>query len=209
MRHLRVWIALVLTALALPLAAAPAAACARMPAGAEKTLPAGKIDLRLLDAAFRAETNRARCAHGLKPLEGAKPLIKIAATHSRWMARAARLDHTSSVRGLKRLGDRLKASGIKFRTGTENIGVVPRFRIDGGQFRIEDAAACRFSRGGQALPPHSYASLARHAVKLWMNSPAHRRNILNRDVTRVANAAAFDAKGPHCGRFWMTQTFLG
>jgi uncharacterized protein YkwD len=201
---LRIWIVLVLAAIALP-----AAACERMPAGADRVVPTGKVDLGLLDAAFRAETNRARCSHGLKPLKAARPLTPIAATHSRWMAGAHKLSHDSSVRGQRGLADRLRASGLRFRSGTENIGMVPRFRLDGGQFRIEDASACRFSRNGQALPPHSYASLARHTVSLWMNSPSHRRNILDRKVSAVANAAAFDPAAPHCGRFWMTQTFLG
>ena len=55
---------------------------------------------------------------------------------------------------------------------------------------------------------HSYASLARRAVAVWMASPGHRRNILDPALRRVAGAAAIQP-GPHCGRVWLTQTFAG
>ena len=181
-----------------------------MPRRAERTaVPASNIDHGLLDAAFRAEVNRHRCANGLSALKAARPMTGQALGHSRWMAAARNLAHDSNVRGKRKLIDRLKASGVRFRTGSENIGHVPRYRIDGGRFQVEDAGSCRFSRGGQSLPAHSYASLARHAVRLWMESPSHRRNILDPKVRQVASAAAFDSAAPHCGRFWMTQNFVG
>lgn len=190
---------------------AAAAACGDgMPRRAERTaVPAGDIDYGLLDAAFRAEVNRHRCANGLPALKPARPLTRQAIGHSRWMAKARKLTHDSTVRGRRKLVDRLKASGLKFRVGSENIGHVTRYRIDDGRFIVEDAQACRFSRGGQTLPVHTYASLARHAVRLWMASPGHRRNLLDPRVRKVANAAAFDPASPHCGRFWMTQNFVG
>ena len=181
-----------------------------MPAKAERiAVPAGGIDLGLLDAAFRAEVNRHRCGRGLPALEPARPVIGKAAAHSRWMAESGQLSHRSTVRGRRTLADRLKASGLRFRKGAENIGAVQRYRVDDGPFRVEDAGACRFSRAGRELPVHTYASLARHAVALWMASPGHRRNILDPEVTRIANAVAFQAGAPHCGRFWMTQAFVG
>ncbi len=42
-----------------------------------------------------------------------------------------------------------------------------------------------------------------------MNSAAHRKNILDPALHRVASGVAFDPDGPDCGQFWMTQTFLG
>lgn len=187
-----------------------AAACtASMPAQAERSLvPARAIDQGLLDAAFRAEVNRHRCARGLRALEAARPMVSQASGHAGWMAQASKLSHVSSVRGRSRLMDRLKASGLRFQTASENIGMVPRFQIDGGRFQIEDAGACRFSRNGQALGAHSYASLARHAVQLWMDSPGHRRNILHPGVHRVATAGAFQPDG-YCGRVWLAQNFVG
>lgn len=190
--------------------AAVADACGAMPSRAERAVvPATRINHGLLDAAFRAEVNRQRCANGLGALVPARGMVKQAALHSRWMATSETLSHVSTVRGRRTLTDRLKRSGLAYRTGAENIGRIARYRLGGASFHIEDARACHFSRNGQTLPPHTYASLARHAVKLWMASPAHRRNILNPRIGRVASAAAFDAGAPNCGRFWLTQTFMG
>ena len=209
MRILRLLTTIVILGAA-PALAAAAGCGAAMPAPAERTAVPGRgIDRDLLDAAFRAEVNRHRCARGLPALAPAAPMARQAQTHSRWMAEAGKLSHTSTVRGRRKLMDRLRASGLRFRTGTENIGMVPRYRIDGGRFRVLDAGACRFATAaGKALPPHSYASLARHVVAMWMNSPGHRRNVLDPQVRRVATAAA-PQPAPHCGRVWLTQNFIG
>ena len=130
--------------------------------------------------------------------------------HSTWMAKTQQLTHRSTVAGSATLKQRLKRSGIKFRTGAENIGMVHRYQIDNRRFKIINSNACQFTTyDGQALPAHSYASLARHAVNLWMNSPGHRKNILNSKVTKVSTAVAFDPNAQYCGRFWLTQNFVG
>ena len=193
------------SALALTPVLAMAACLPAMPEAAGRTLvPAGRVDAALLDAALRAETNRVRCARGRAPLAAAPALRRQALRHSRWMAQTGRLGHGDR----ESLAGRARASGLRFARAAENVARVQRYRIEGGPFRIEDAAACRFGRGGARLGPHSYASLARHAVALWMASAGHRRNLLDPRLTRMAGAAAF-APGPHCGRFWLTQTFLG
>ena len=104
----------------------------------------------------------------------------------------------------------LKSSGVRFRAGSENIGLVHRFQIDGQRFRIRDASTCAFATGsGTPIGTHSYASLARHAVNLWMASSGHRRNILDRKVTMVGSAAAVDTSAPYCGQVYLSQNFAG
>ena len=206
----RVWSVLAIL-IALSGGAPALAACdAGMPARAERmAVPGSGIDRDLLDAAFRAEVNRHRCIHGREPLRAARRMVPLAEGHSAWMAGHGKLSHTSDIRGRRDLTHRLKASRLRFRTGTENIGMVPRYRIDGGRFRILDAEACRFAdASGQRLGVHSYASLARHVVQLWMDSPGHRRNVLDPRVERVATAAA-PQPSRHCGRLWLTQNFIG
>jgi len=88
--------------------------------------------------------------------------------------------------------------------------MVHRYQIDNRRFKILSSQECKFATyEGQALPAHSYASLARHVVGLWMNSPGHRKNILDRRVTKVSTAVAFDPRAQYCGRFWLTQNFIG
>ena len=176
---------------------------------AETIVPAGRINQDRLDRAIRAEVNYHRCRAGLSKLGNAgQNLAKQAKKHSQWMARSQQLTHRSTVPGAATLKQRVRASGVEFKTGSENIGMVHRFQIDNRRFKIN--GQCQFATyEGQSLPAHSYASLARHVVNLWMNSPGHRKNILDRRVKRVSTAIAFDPNAQYCGRFWLTQNFIG
>lgn len=193
--------------------ASAAEACSRnVSAQASRTaVPTTGIDQALLDAAVRTEVNFHRCRAGLPALGNAGTgLHKQSNIHSQWMAKTHNLSHKSTVSGSNTLQNRIRSAGIKVRTGAENIGMVNRFQIDNRRFRIINASACQFATGdGTPLPAHSYASLARLIVDLWMNSPGHRANILNRKVSHVSTAVAFDPKAQYCGRFWLTQAFIG
>jgi uncharacterized protein YkwD len=210
---MKAYMTAVLVALTMALSAAAAEACTRsVPAKAERTVvPAERIDQDLLDAAVRAEVNFHRCRAGLPALgDAGNGMARMAKTHSVWMASEQTLSHRSTIPGKASLSQRVKAAGVKFRTGSENIGMVHRYQIDNLRFRILDSNACQFATyEGKPLPAHSYATLARHAVNLWMNSSGHRKNILDRNVTRISTAVAFDPKAQYCGRFWLTQNFIG
>jgi uncharacterized protein YkwD len=202
-----------LVGLTFVVASTAADACTRsLPGQAERTLvPTQRINQDLFDAAVRAEVNFHRCRAGLSKLNAAgNSLAREAKTHSTWMAKQQTLSHQNSIPGKGSLSQRVKASGVRFRTGSENIGMVHRFQIDNRRFRILDSASCKFSTyEGQSLPAHNYASLARHAVNLWMNSPGHRKNILDRRINRMSSAVAYDPDSPYCGQFYMTQNFVG
>lgn len=178
---------------------------------AQTVVPSTRINQSLLDDAIRAEVNFHRCRAGLKTLADAGGgLASQARKHSSWMAKTQQLTHRSTVSGSSTLKQRLKKSGVKFRTGAENIGMVHRYQIDNLRFKIVSSNACQFTTyGGKPLPAHSYASLARHVVNLWMDSPGHRKNILNRKVKKISTAVAFDPNAQYCGRFWLTQNFVG
>jgi len=177
----------------------------------QTVVPTGRINQSLLNNAIRAEVNFHRCRSGLKPVgDAGRGLITQAQKHSVWMARTQQLTHKSTVAGAATLVQRVKKAGVKFRTGSENIGMVHRYQIDNRRFKILNSSSCQFAtQDGKALPAHSYASLARHAVTLWMNSPGHRKNILDKRVSKVSTAVAFDPKAQFCGRFWLTQNFIG
>ena len=178
---------------------------------AQTIVPTGRINQGLLDAAIRAEVNYHRCRAGLPKVAAAGTgLATQAKKHSQWMARSQQLTHRSTVPGASTLKQRVKKAGVKFRTGSENIGMVHRYQIDNRRFKILSSSQCQFATyEGKKLPAHSYASLARHVVNLWMNSPGHRKNILDRRVSKVSTAVAFDPKAQYCGRYWLTQNFIG
>lgn len=193
--------------------AGAADACKRsVPARASQiVIPAKQIDQNLFDHAVRAEVNFHRCRAGVAQLsEGNPNLVRLAQGHSEWMARHRKLSHRSTVPGRATVTERINLAGERWRAGAENIVIVHRYQIDGRRFRVLDRSNCKFSnRSGKVLPPHSYASLARQAVGLWMDSPGHRKNILNPQLRKMSSAAAFDPGGRHCGRYYLTQNFMG
>ena len=198
---------------ALLLSATVAEACTRsVPArAAEIVVPTSRINQGLFDKAVRAEVNYHRCRAGLNPVgDAGSGVAKVARGHSDWMASRQILSHRSTIPGRASLSQRIKSTGVSYRTGSENIGMVHRYRIDNRRFKILDSSSCRFATNdGRALPAHSYASLARHIVQLWMESPGHRKNILDRNARRTSVAVAFDPKAQYCGRYWVTQNFIG
>jgi len=197
-------------ALVIGLAGGSAEACSRpMPAGADAVIQPGKaINAALLDAAVLSEVNYYRCRSGLPKLAPSASLRRVAETHAKWMARNMSVTHRSTVGGQSTLKARLSTSGVKFKTGAENIGMVHRYRIDGMSFRIN--GQCAFSTyGGKAIPPHTYASLARTMVDYWYHSPGHRANMMNRKVKVMGAGAALNTGAPYCGQFYMSQNFAG
>ena len=169
------------------------------------------IDQPLLNAAITAEVNHQRCRHGLGALGSATALQGAARAHADWMAGASTLSHKSTYPGRSTVRARILATGLKVRRGSENIARVPLFPLDLiDDHLMPDAATCHIvSRDGTPLPPHSYASLAREAVALWMASPRHRARILDRDVTVLASAGAVDTRGGLCGTLYLAQKFAG
>lgn len=192
---------------------AVAEACIRSvsKSAAETIVPAGRINQNLLDDAIRVEVNYHRCRAGLPSVgDAGNGMANQAKKHSQWMARTQQLTHRNTIAGSATLKQRVKKAGVKFKTGSENIGMVHRYQIDNRRFKILSSDSCQFATyEGQSLPAHSYASLARLVVDLWMSSPGHRKNILDRRVKKVSTAVAFDPKAQYCGRFWLTQNFIG
>ena len=190
-----------------------AEACARKTvSGGSKLVPQNRIDQAVLDRAILAEVNYWRCKRGLSKLKGTSKLRKTATNHSKYMAKVRSLTHKSRVSGQQTTAARITGSGLsKVRRGSENIGVLYRYQFDAGRrFKIASSAQCQFAtNSGKPIPPHTYSSLARMIVKLWMESPSHRVNILDRNVQMTASAAWFDPRASYCGQFYVTQQFAG
>ncbi|AML52581.1 hypothetical protein RC74_16060 [Falsihalocynthiibacter arcticus] len=127
------------------------------------------------------------------------------------MAKNSHLSHHSNISGQQNLQGRMKRTGLKFKTGSENISKMYRYKITSNPFYTQDLSTCQFSdaNSGRSIPPHSYESLAREAVRLWVDSPDHRKNLMDGRMRLTSTAAAFDAKGSHCGTIYLTQNFLG
>ena len=191
--------------------ASEVAACTRnvVAEAARTQVPNSGFDHVLLDRAVRAEVNFHRCRAGLDSVKYAgDALLSRAELHSSWMARKNQLSHFNTMRGLSSLGERVRSANITYRTASENLVAVHQYHIDNRRFRTINRKACQFAIDGELVPPHSYASLARHAVQLWMSSPAHRTNILSPQTQKMVVAIARSNTRRHCGKFWLAQNFI-
>lgn len=189
---------------------ADAACSIKRIAGENKSVPAGSLNQTLLDKLIVDQVNLERCRRGLPKLQLNSGLRKQATHHSNWMARAQKLSHKAGAGTARQLKDRLRGSGIRFRTGAENIGMVPLYDIAGKRFLIRSSFACQFtSNNGRVLGRHSYRSLANLIVREWMGSSGHRKNILSRKMRFTGSGAAVQPRAKHCGAVFLTQIFAG
>lgn len=210
--------------LALALALAALAACGRFGGGPERAactppadpalereIEAGGIDQWRLSEAVRREVNAVRCRRDLPPLAEDQALDRAAAYHSGDMASRGFFGHDSPVGGRATLTDRLDQVGARFSHAAENIARTSLYAFDGREFLLVDPANCvfTFERGGPPVPRRSYAGAAARLVENWMDSPGHRRNILDPAMTRHGAGAALRPDPSVCGELMVTQVFAG
>ncbi len=190
--------------------AASASACTLQGvSGANEQINPKKINVAKMSQVITAYTNLARCQKRRKPLAYSKALTKAADGHAKWMGKNGKLTHTSTKAGHKDLRSRFKKARVKFRTGAENIAQTARLTIPPGEtFRILDAGNCKFQRkNGQPIVPHTYDSLGKELVRLWVKSKGHNKNLMDRKFNNMGAAVGYDAKGPYCGAFYAVQVF--
>ncbi|WP_181363771.1 CAP domain-containing protein [Aliiroseovarius pelagivivens] len=191
-------------------AAAQAKCSVQRVSGEEKSISHKQLNQALLDAAILAQVNFYRCKHGLSKLTPAGGLRKQASKHSAWMARSGKLSHKATNGSSRNLTGRLKSSGLRFKTGAENIGVMRLYNLDGRRFLIRSSGKCVFTTpAGEPIGRHSYRSLAKLAVREWMESPGHRKNILRRNLRHTGAGGGIRPNSQHCGAVFLTQIFLG
>lgn len=122
--------------------------------------PAAEVNGSEIAAAVHAETNAARAAAGRPRLRHAAGLQTTAADHSAWMADTTQLEH--SDRGTYACES--AGENIAYTYASEPIRVNETKTVDlrGNETRI-----------GQRL------------VANWLDSPAHRENLLDREYQRI------------------------
>ena len=140
------------------------------------------MNTKIVERSILHYTNRERKRQDRKKLIGSRSLIRAARGHSRWMARRNRFSHT--VGGGSQPWHRAQRAGFPSSIVSENI-----WQISG----ITKSA----------LHWHSSWRIGRGAVRSWMNSPGHRRNLLDSDVQYIGVGVARN-KG---GRIYATQNF--
>jgi uncharacterized protein YkwD len=113
------------------------------------------------------EANRARSAIGARALVPDARLDAAAAEHAAELARRRVLDHESTRPDRRTVSQRVDAAGVAWRRIAENLAQLP---------------------GGSA-------AVASQSVRLWLDSPGHRVNLLEPAYTRSGVGIARDASG--------------
>ncbi len=153
--------------------------------------------------------NIERCRNGRAPFQSDSRLVSMAAGHSEGMARTRVFSHRIPKAGYETMNKRLAAARIKWRAVAENIAKNYVYAINNRMISAKTGGRCVFyyAGSGDQVPRHSYASLAQAAVAQWMNSPAHRRNILDRRFSRIGSGMGVDTRTSTCGDVYLTQDF--
>ncbi|HZY84712.1 MAG TPA: CAP domain-containing protein [Gemmataceae bacterium] len=124
-----------------------------------------------------AYTNEFRREQGRPPLKVNDRLTKAAGYFADYLARTDRFSHSADG---KQPSERATQHGYAWSVVAENIG----WAYNSGGFSSEE--------------------LARELVEGWKNSPGHRRNMLDPDVTEIGVAVAY---GKWSGRYYGAQEF--
>ena len=160
---------LVLVLLAcLSLAALPGSAAAQSPGCADANTRPGNASEAVLSKATVCLINRERTRRGLRALRVNKRLSRAAVSHTRDMIQRRYFAHES--RSGVNVVDRLLSTGY--------LGGVRNWLVG------ENLA---WGSGARSTP--------REALVGWMNSPSHRRNMLNRRFREIGIGVVFSA--PH------------
>lgn len=129
------------------------------------------------------------------------------------MARLNYLSHQSPIAKNRQLIDRLKNAGLSLGNTCigENIGVDYFLGIAGVPFyKKKSKGKIQYinSRTGKSIKYQTYKEFASRMVENWMQSPDHRKNILNKNFERIGIGVAI---GTYNGfkAVYVTQHFIG
>jgi uncharacterized protein YkwD len=162
------------------------------------------FDTGLASTLVLEHTNAARRRHGLPALAPSQELETVAGAHSRDMAERNYFSHTT--RGLLKresFGERARSAGITRARMAENIAMLPALK-SGVVYTRRNPDGSRERE--VTSENYTYDGLAQAAVEKWMESPGHRRNILDPALEQLGVGCAIATRGdiPY---IYITQNF--
>lgn len=156
------------------------------------------LDIPLLNAVIFYETNRQRVLHHLPQFIFDEVLEKSAQSHSDDMVRLDFFSHTSLVKGKKTSQDRIDlVGGKKYSLNcAENIADYFMLQMTEGEPYIPPSSAGTFKNvDGSEIKMYTYLGYAKFVVNGWMNSPGHRKNILDTFFTHLGVGCSLHYEG--------------
>jgi len=174
-----------------------------------------KVDYPLLHAAIFHLTNAERVQQNLPPLSFSKEAQLAAEGHAQDMVSHRFYSHISPIKFKRTLRDRLNKQGINPKYLGENISSTFGIQYEQGKKVAKPRTPGEFryltASNSELIPPHTYLTFAKMVVRLWMDSPGHRQNILNPVFTHLGCGAQvyFDSKFYQMPYFMSVQNFIG
>lgn len=142
-----------------------------------------EVNFPLLQASIFFVTNEERKKANLRLFEFSSEIEKAASGHARDMVKYSFYSHTSKIRMKRTVLDRLHLEGLNPEYYGENICSTYGLQYQTGRKVNPPYPSGEFTYAftseKEVILPHTYLSFARSVVKLWMESPGHRQNILN------------------------------
>lgn len=141
------------------------------------------VNFPLLQATIFFVTNEERKKAKLQPFEYRSEIELAASGHAQDMVKYGFYSHTSQIRIKRTLLDRFHLEGLNPKYYGENICSTYGLEYQSGRkvnppYKSGEFTYA-FTSKKEVIPPHTYLSFAKSVVKLWMESPGHRQNILN------------------------------
>jgi uncharacterized protein YkwD len=169
------------------------------------------VNTGLLEAALFHETNRRRTAEKLPAFKHGNALQLIARRHSEEMAKLQFFNHLSPNLDNRTLSDRLRKVGLVNVTAGENIAVLPAKEMGSGTYivqRNDDGSETLIdARTRQRISYYTYAELAKAALDQWMQSPAHRSNVVDKRFVYLGTGIGRGSYDGGQDSFYLTQNF--
>ncbi|MFK7921823.1 MAG: CAP domain-containing protein [Bacteroidia bacterium] len=162
-------------------------------AEAHQAIEFQSVDDKLLTASIFFLSNRAREQHGLAPFVFDAALQDMALYHTKAMARFHFMGHYNEYEPkMKTPAKRAWAFDATF--SSENVGRFILYQIENEQsyFATQENGENHFfeEENKQPIEPHTYWSFAEAVVQAWLDSPSHRRNLLNSDYGTMGCSVA-------------------
>ncbi len=139
--------------------------------------------LSLLSAAVFYATSKVRYHKGLREFTFSPELRNMAAQHSKAMATYDFVDHFNLHQPKFRTMNK-RSNHFHANAEAENVASEFLYRYDTGTnfYRVWTGKSYSFyTDEGLPIQQHTYLSFAESLVQNWMNSPGHRKAILNRN----------------------------
>ena len=169
------------------------------------------VDATLLSAATFHATNIQRMEHELEALGHLPELDEASRLQAVYLVQRQELSHTNEdEKDLHEPIDRVKHVGLKPRFVAENVATEFAIQYEAGKTYYHRGRRFSYAPRGPAIPPHTYRTFAEALLRLWMDSPGHRENILHPDARFVGCAAVLDEKLPpgDIPKFYAAQVFF-